>query len=36
VNIPATVPQRPEIPEGVMNYPVYVEEGLILKCRKIM
>jgi hypothetical protein len=22
VTIPATVPQRPEIPEGLMNYPV--------------
>ena len=24
VNIPATVPQRSEIPEGLMNYPVCV------------
>jgi hypothetical protein len=24
VTIPATVPQRPEIPEGLMNYPVYI------------
>jgi hypothetical protein len=23
VTIPATVPQRSEIPEGLMNYPVY-------------
>jgi len=23
VNIPATVPQRSEIPEGFMNYPVH-------------
>jgi hypothetical protein len=23
VIIPATVPQRSEIPEGIMNYPVY-------------
>jgi len=24
VTIPATVPQRTEIPEGLMNYPVYI------------
>jgi len=24
VTIPATVPQRSEIPEGLMNYPVYI------------
>ena len=24
VGIPATVPQRSEIPEGLMNYPVYI------------
>jgi hypothetical protein len=24
VSIPASVPQRLEIPEGLMNYPVYV------------
>jgi hypothetical protein len=24
VTIPATVPQRSEIPDGLMNYPVYV------------
>jgi len=23
VTIPATIPQRSEIPEGLMNYPVY-------------
>jgi hypothetical protein len=23
VTIPATVPQRPEIPEGLLQYPVY-------------
>jgi hypothetical protein len=26
VTIPATVPQRLEIPEGLMNYPVLCEE----------
>jgi hypothetical protein len=24
VTIPAAVPQRTEIPEGLMNYPIYV------------
>jgi hypothetical protein len=24
VTIPATVPQRSEIPEGLTNYPVYI------------
>jgi len=24
VTIPATVPQRSEIPEGLMHYPVYI------------
>jgi hypothetical protein len=24
VTVPATVPQRSEIPEGLMNYPVYL------------
>ena len=24
VTIPATVPQRSEFPEGLMNYPVYI------------
>jgi hypothetical protein len=24
VTIPATVPQRSEIPEGIKNYPVYI------------
>ena len=31
VNIPATVPQRSEIPEGLMNYPVHAHER---KCEK--
>ena len=26
VTIPATVPQRSEIPEGLMNYPVFVDK----------
>jgi len=30
VTIPATVPQSSEIPEGLINYPVYVEKFLIL------
>ena len=25
VTIPATVPQRSEIPEGLMNYPVFIQ-----------
>jgi hypothetical protein len=24
VTIPATVPQRSEVPEGLMNYPVFI------------
>jgi hypothetical protein len=28
VTIPATVPQRSEIPEGLMNYPVYDTEKM--------
>jgi hypothetical protein len=28
VTIPATVPQRSEIPEGLMNYPVFINEHL--------
>jgi hypothetical protein len=27
VTIPASVPQRSEIPEGLMNYPVQFKEG---------
>jgi hypothetical protein len=26
VTIPATVPERSEIPEGIMNYTVYVDK----------
>jgi hypothetical protein len=26
VTIPATVPQRSEIPEGLLNYPVYISQ----------
>ena len=33
VTIPATVPQRSEIPEGLMNYPVYL--FLTQKFRKV-
>jgi hypothetical protein len=29
VTIPATVPQRSEIPEGLMNYPVYLDSLLV-------
>ena len=29
VTIPATVPQRSEIPVGLMNYPVVREEAVI-------
>jgi hypothetical protein len=31
VNIPATAPQRPEIPEGLMNYPVFSKLFLVIK-----
>jgi len=31
VTIPATVPQRSESPEGIMNYPVYYYEYFMLK-----
>jgi hypothetical protein len=33
VNIPATVPQKSEIPEGLMNYPVY--KVLQFACTKL-
>jgi hypothetical protein len=28
MTIPTTIPQRSEIPEGLMNYPVYKAKGL--------
>jgi hypothetical protein len=31
VTIPATVPQGSDIPEGLMNYSVYMEERLCYK-----
>ena len=31
VTIPATVPQRSEIPEGLTNYPVYVFKAFMKK-----
>jgi hypothetical protein len=33
VTIPATVPQRSEIPEGLMNYPVFFQVSDI--CRSV-
>jgi hypothetical protein len=32
VTIPATVPQSSEIPEGLMNYPVYTFYLLMMGC----
>jgi hypothetical protein len=32
VTIPATVPQRLEIPEGLTNYPVYTSSNTIILC----
>ena len=32
VTIPATVPQRSEIPEGLLNYPVHVLEPNTSRC----
>jgi hypothetical protein len=32
VNIPVTVPQRSEIPEGLMNYPIYTIYIYIYTC----
>jgi hypothetical protein len=35
VTIPATVPQGSEIPEGLMNNPVYVKENIVEICVKL-
>jgi hypothetical protein len=34
VTIPVTVPQRSEIPEGLMNNPVYTEQYFLMMASK--
>jgi hypothetical protein len=36
VTIPATVPQRSEIPEGLTNYPVLARRSGVLNERRLM
>jgi hypothetical protein len=36
VTIPATVPQRSEIPEGFMNFPVYSGFLINIKYKKLV
>ena len=36
VTIPATVPQRSEFPEGLMNYPVYTVRCSLLNLKKVI